>query len=227
MLIISLSFWGYGTNGIRNGIATSFFLLALSSKKNIFTWLWIIFAISFHKSLFIPTLAYIISFFYKNTKTYLKVWFIAIPLSLVLGSIIENFFMGLGVFSDNRITGYFEDDADIQSEFSSLGFRWDFLLYSATGVFAGWYFIIKKQFEDKLYINLYNIYLITNAFWILVIRANFSNRFAYLSWFMLGIIIIYPFLKAKFFHNQHKIIGRIIFFYFLFTFLMNFVLAKY
>src|SRR5690606_18818632 len=30
MLIGSLSFWGYGVNGIRNGIATSLFILAIS-----------------------------------------------------------------------------------------------------------------------------------------------------------------------------------------------------
>ena len=47
-------------------------------------------------------------------------------------------------------------------------------------------FIVKKNYiEDQLYVKMCNIYLLANAIWILVIRANFSNRFAYLSWFYL------------------------------------------
>ena len=105
-------------------------------------------------------------------------------------------------------------------------FRWDFLLYSATGVYAGWYYIIKKNFDDTFYIRLFNIYLIANAFWVLVIRANFSNRFAYLSWFMLGVIIIYPLLKQNFLSNQHRVIGGVLIIYFAFTYLMNVILVK-
>ena len=36
-----------------------------------------------------------------------------------------------------------------------------------------------------------------NAFWIMVIRAEFSNRFAYLSWFLYPIVLAYPLLKLK------------------------------
>ncbi|MBA4135207.1 MAG: hypothetical protein C0525_10825, partial [Flavobacterium sp.] len=112
------------------------------------------------------------------------------------------------------------EDEEILEEFSAVGFRWDFLLYSISGVFTGLYFIFKKEFEDEFYKRLINLYLMTNAFWILVIRANFSNRFAYLSWFLLGVVIIYPFLKRVFFKEQHQIIGKIILAYFLFTYVL-------
>lgn len=36
------------------------------------------------------------------------------------------------------------------------------------------------------------MYLLTNTFWILIIRANFSDRFAYLSWFIYSVILLYP-----------------------------------
>jgi len=101
------------------------------------------------------------------------------------------------------------------------------LFYSAFGVFAGWYFIYKKRFEDPFYNQLLNTYLICNGFWILVIRANYSNRFAYLSWFMMGLVIIYPVLKKQLFKNQHWVIGKIIFAYFLFTYLMNVIYYAY
>ena len=106
------------------------------------------------------------------------------------------------------------------------GFRWDFLLYSASGVFAGWYFIEKKGFQDALYQRLFNTYLIANGIWILIIRANYSNRFAFLSWFLLGLVIIYPLLKSKIFSRQHVVIVRIVFIYFSFCYLMNVILKK-
>ena len=224
-LVISFSFWSYGTNGLRNGIATSLFIYAITrdDKKKIITFL--IIASLFHKSIYIPLLAYIISLLYKNTKTYIIIWLLAIPLSLALGSFWEGFFANLNLFDSDRFEGYLDGDEEFQEQFSSLGFRWDFLVYSATGVLSGWYFIIKKGFNDKYYTIFFNIYLITNSFWILIIRANFSNRFAYLSWFLLGLVISYPFAKEKFFNSQHRNLGIILLAYFAFTFLMNVILA--
>lgn len=227
MLVISMSFWSYGTNGLRNGIATSIFILALSRKKIINALFWILVSTQFHKSLTVPALIFIVTYFYNNSKTFFYVWLAAIPLSLVLGGFWENFFLNIGLFDDNNhLEGYLVLDDEFQAQFSKVGFRWDFLLYSAIGVFSAWYYIVKKDYiEDQLYVKMCNIYLLANAIWILVIRANFSNRFAYLSWFLLGLIIIYPLLKYKFFKNQHQVVGRIVFIYFMFTFLMNVILA--
>jgi hypothetical protein len=144
---------------------------------------------------------------------------------LLLGSILETFFLGIGLGEDVKLKGYLIESEEYQEQMSAVGFRWDFLLYSIIGVFTGMYFIYKKNFKDKFYTHIFNVYLLTNAIWILVIRANFSNRFAYLSWFMLGLIIIYPFLKYKFFDNQHKMIGRILLSYFLITYFLEFVLS--
>jgi hypothetical protein len=225
MLVGSFSFWAYGTNGIRNGLATSLFLLALvfSERKVLFI-LFVLLSCSMHKSMLLPTFAYGLTFINNDPKKYFLFWLAAIPLSLVLGSFWENLFGGLG-FGDDRMSyltaGNVNDDT-----FSSTGFRWDFLLYSATGVFAGYYFVIKKGFKDMMYHRLLNTYLVTNALWILMIRANFSNRFAYLSWFMLGLVIVYPFLKQKMIPNQFKTMGIILFGYFFFTYLMNVILMK-
>ncbi|ULC58276.1 EpsG family protein [Flaviramulus sp. BrNp1-15] len=221
MFVVSFSFWPYGVNGIRNGIATSFFLLAFTySDKKILMVTYMVIACLFHKTLLLPTLAYIATLFHNNPKTYLKTWLLTIPLSLFLGSVWIAFFSSLG-FADDRLGGYLTGEAD--AKFESLSFRWDFLIYSASAVFSGWFFIFKKGFKDIYYNRLFNIYLIANSFWILVIRANFSNRFAYISWFMMGIIIIYPLLKQQFFKNQNFVIGKILFVYFSFTYFMYFV----
>jgi hypothetical protein len=222
-LIVSFSFWAYGTNGIRNGIATSLFLLAMtfSNKKPVLILLLLV-SCSFHKTMILPSLAFFITLFYNKTEFFIKFWFFAIVLSLLFGNLFVELFSNIG-FEDNRIDVYFTDQLD--ESLTKTGFRWDFLIYSATGVFAGWHYIFKKQFTDNLYAQLFNVYLFVNAFWILVIRANFSNRFAYLSWFMLGIIIIYPLLKEKFYENQNKVIGGVLLIYFSFTYFMNVILA--
>ena len=221
MIVISMSFWSYGTNGIRNGIATSFFTYAITRERPLYKYLWMLLAVAFHQSLIIPIIAYFISTKFNKTSLYFKLWLITIPLSIILGSFWEGFFMNLGLFETERAEGYLTGGEEFAEQFSSTGFRWDFLLYSATGTFAGWYFIIKKKFQDPLYSHIFNVYLICNAFWILVIRATFSNRFAYLSWFLLGIVIIYPLLKNRFFLKQHNVVAKVTFVYFLFTFLLN------
>ncbi len=226
MLVISFSFWAYGTNGIRNGIATSLFLYGLSQKNTKKLLFILILSVFIHKSLIIPFVAYLIVMYYNKPKLLLFFWFAAIPLSLALGGFWEGVFMNFGFGNEERLTGYFDADQKGLDVAVKAGFRWDFLLYSATGVFAGWFFIVKKKFEDLFYNQLYSVYLISNSMWVLVIRANFSNRFAYLSWFMLGIVIIYPLLKVKLFTNQNKVIGFVILGYFTFTYIMNVILAK-
>jgi len=224
LLVCSFSFWAYGTNGIRNGIAGSLFLLGISRDKRVWQILFIFLAINFHKTMLLPTMGFVIAQFFNKPKIIIAFWVLSIPLSLAAGGFWESFFANLG-FEDDRLSYLTEGNVN-DDDFSSTGFRWDFLAYSATAIFAGWYFIVKKAFEDKIYYWLFNTYVFANAFWILVIRANFSNRFAYLSWFMMALVIIYPFLKSQLMPNQNKVLARVILFYFAFTFLMNVILAK-
>ncbi|WP_299216930.1 EpsG family protein [uncultured Aquimarina sp.] len=222
MFVVSFSFWTYGVNGVRNGIATSFFLWGLCYKdKKIIMALFFILSASFHKTMLLPIFAFLITYLYNNPKFIFVGWLTCIPLSLILSSVWISFFSSIG-FADDRLTGYLTSEAE-SGTFASTGFRWDFLFHSAFAVFAGWYFIYKKKFEDKFYYQLLNTYLICNGFWILIIKANYSNRFAYLSWFMMGLIIIYPFLKERFFENQHFMIGKVMFVYFSFTYLMYYL----
>ncbi|WP_417558877.1 EpsG family protein [Mesoflavibacter zeaxanthinifaciens] len=220
-LITAFSFWSYGTNGIRNGIAGSLFLLGLSRDKRVFQILWIVLAIGFHKTMLLPTAGFILANVYNQPKKLIMFWVLCIPLSLLGGGLFESFFGSLGF--DERLS-YLTDGNINDDDFSSTGFRWDFVMYSATAIYAGWYYIIKKGYQDKVYYWLFNTYIFANAFWILVIRANFSNRFAYLSWFMIGLVIVYPLLRDTLFVRQYKKIGVILFLQFLFTFIMNVIL---
>ena len=217
----SYMFWPFATNGIRNGLGTSLFILALCyyDRKIV---LYALMALSFgiHNSLIIPIFAFAVSGIYKNPKAYLYIWLAAIPLSLVGGGFWESLFGGLGFGEDTRASDYLTKGNVNNDAFAYTGFRWDFLFYSSFAAFAGWYFIFKKEITDKFYIHLWGTYMIGNAFWILIIRANFSNRFAYLSWFLMAPVIAYPMLRYKLFPNQYRIVGLVLAFYYLFTYFM-------
>ncbi|HTO36349.1 MAG TPA: EpsG family protein, partial [Flavobacterium sp.] len=227
MLVTSFSFWAYGTNGIRNGLATTLFIYALTANKERNRLIGLILSAFIHLSMIIPVAAYLVAKYVKKPKFLLFGWFFAILLSLAMGSFWENFFFSLGLVEEDRTAGYLVMNVEEVTEMVELkvGFRWDFLFYSAFGVFAGWYFLIKRGLEDNFYKILFGTYIVANAFWVLVIRANFSNRFAYLSWFLMGLVIIYPLLKYDFFKDQNKVAGRIILLYFAFTYLLTVVLG--
>ncbi|OWK74508.1 hypothetical protein CBW16_03620 [Flavobacteriaceae bacterium JJC] len=221
IFVSSLMFWPFATNGIRNGLATSVFILGLFFyDKKILAYSLMGLAFGIHSSLIIPIAAFIVSGIYRDPKVYLYIWLIAIPLSLIGGGFWENFFLSLGFGGDTRPQQYLAESDKYKDAFAYTGFRWDFLFYSSFAVFAGWYFIFKKKITDKFYIHLWGTYIIANAFWILVIRANFSNRFAYLSWFLMAPVIAYPLLRYKMFPNQYRVVGVVIALYYLFTYFM-------
>ena len=223
MLVCSFSFWNYGVNGIRNGLATSIMLFGLTSRGSKPLRLAIIcISISFHTTMLLPLGGFMLTFLYNNTKKYIYIWLLCIPISLVSGEVFETFIGNLGF--DDRIASYLIEGNTEDVVFSGTGFRWDFLVYSSLPLITGWYFIHYRKFNDVLYCRLFNTYVIANSFWILVIRASFSNRFAYLSWFIMGLIIIFPLLTRRFFGKQHLVTMTIIFLYFLFTYFMNVIL---
>lgn len=215
----SFSFYAYGTNGIRNGMATAIFIWGLCYyEKKWLMYLLFVLAFLFHSSLIIAIAAFLMSGIYKKPKIYIYIWLLCIPLSIVGGSLWSSLFAQLGF--EDRTSGYLLND-ETEGQFSSTGFRWDFLFYSSFAVIAGSYFIFVKKITDEFYIHLFGIYTIANAFWILVITASYSNRFAYLSWFLMAPVIVYPMLKFKIWKHQYGIFGFILFLYFMFTYVMN------
>lgn len=221
IVVASFSFWSYGTNGIRNGMATSMFLMGMSKDKRVSQAIWLLISVLFHKAMMLPAAGFILSNLFNKPRLFLIFWLLSIPLSLIGGGFWEQIFSNSPI-EDSRFD-YFTAEVD-ESKFSKIGFRWDFLLYSSVGVGLGWYYIFKRKFSDQLYYYIFNTYLFANAIWILVIRANFSNRFAYLSWFLLPLVLIYPPLKTWVFRKNHQSIGLMILLYFAFTFIINVVL---
>lgn len=225
----AFSTYSFGTNGIRNGMSSSIELVAITlltmgKTKHVPAFILMFIAFSIHRSTILPSAAAIASlYFIKDTKTAIRFWIASIGISLVAGPLVEQFFAALGF--DDRMSNYASTSRDDSSmeQFSQSGFRWDFLLYSAAPVAMIWYVTRYRKFTDKAYIFIANIYLLCNAFWVMVIRSAFSNRFAYLSWFIYPIVMAYPLLRMNIWKDQDRKTALIFFLYSGFTFFMFFI----
>lgn len=225
LVVISMfTFWTYGVNGIRNGMGASVFILALSFANNIPVMILLaIIAVGFHQSIILMIGAAILAWFYNKNKLYLGVWLAAIPISLRYGLTLQYLLASTGFMqSDERLSGYLTRENEIgEIVETSSSFRWDFLLYSAMAVGVAYFFIYIRKYKDQYYTWLFNIYLICNAFWIIVVRATYSNRIAQLSWFLMPIILIYPFMKKRFWVRHESVLGIALFLFYAFTFYFN------
>ncbi|MBP2832016.1 EpsG family protein [Aquimarina sp. U1-2] len=222
LLVGSFSFWAYGTNGIRNGMAGSLFILALSFNRNNNVLMLVFFGLAylFHTSLLLPIVAFFLSYLVTDTKKYIGFWILAIFLSISMGKVWENLFASIG-FGDDRLSSYLTAKS-ADGKFKSTGFRFDFLLYSAAPIILACYYKFKLGYKDIIYDRILHTYITVNAFWIMIIRANFSNRFAYLSWFFMALVVVYPLLKKTIWDRQFYKLGIVILCYYGFTYLMFF-----
>lgn len=190
-VIMSMSFTSYNLNTMRAGLAISFIVLGISMYPDKLKMaICMLVALSIHSSMAIPIAMIALCYYYDKTPLYYKLWILSIPLSFVAGGLFNTLFAG---FSEDDRTQYLTTETSSYN----IGFRIDFILYSLAPVLVGGYYIFKKKFRDRFYSMLYNSYLLTNIFWILVIRANYSDRFAYLSWLMIPFVLVYPLLKQK------------------------------
>lgn len=216
-LFTSFSFFAYGTNGLRQGVATSFALLGLAfitlrGNRNLIQSLVglsiIYLGSSIHSSILLSLLAACICLFRRNVKLYTYIWIICAILSIFLPSSILSLVGGL--IDDGRISHYQNIDVAQSGMFNHAGWRWDFILYSVFPILFGWYISVKRKFNDYKYDFLLCMYVLTNAAWVLINSIAFSNRFAYISWSMYPLVIAYPLATYPIFKHQGLVIGLIL-----------------
>ena len=216
MFVTSFSFRSYGVNTMRAGLAAAFILLGITSKRMLWQCLLMLIGVMLHFSMIIPVVAFVVSKFYDNTKLFLGLWFLSIFLSAIAGGFFEQLFSVFGDV-DQRAMEYILGDGENTYR---TGFRVDFILYSCAPILLGYYYIYQRHFEDLKYKQLYNTYILANIFWILVIRASYSDRFAYLSWFLYPVLLMYPLLKQRIVPKQNGKIALILLLQEVFTYLM-------
>lgn len=200
----SFQFYTFSVNGVRNGIACSIVILAVAAiinKKVVLAAILCFIATGFHKSAALPAVALFFTFFVRNPKFMFIAWLGAIGISLTVGSQIDAILSSMNY--DERLAGNLQaDDAD--GLILEHRFRWDFLLYSSMPILLAWYTIFKRKLFNNTYLLLLGTYMYANSFWLLAIRAIFSNRIAYLSWFIYPIVLAYPLLNFEVFKKNHS-----------------------
>lgn len=213
-ILSAFEFYEFAVNGVRNGLACAIVMAAMTiaikadgKKMQLLIAAIIAFLdFSIHKSTIIPIGCAVAALYYiKNPKYALYIWVASIFLSLVAG----NFFVSkMGVFlaGEAKYADYAAGHST-EANFSRSGFRWDFLLYSAMPVLLIYYVNIKKKIREKVFDYLAVTYLLANSVWILVIQMNYSNRVAYLSWFLYPLVLAYGLIRLHIWDDQDRKIG--------------------
>lgn len=200
MFVSSMSFWSFGINGVRNGLATSVFLLGIYFyEKKWLMYVLILISLSFHKSLVLSIIAFLLAMKFTNTLILIRIWLALVFISYAFGSQVEtlvsNLLLNSGIIEDKRVDTYFSDEID--GAFMERSYRLDFIIYSGIAILLAYYYKYKKGFQDIFYDRIVNTYIIANTIWVFLIYAAYTNRIAYLSWFIMPFVMIYPLLKQK------------------------------
>ena len=188
--LVAFSTYSYGTDGIKAGAGAAIFLVALAYRdRKALSILLALISIGFHHSMVVVVYAYIISYFYKNTKMYFYGWILATLIAIAHIGVFQEFFAS---YADDKGKDYLT----ISDGFMT-GFRPDFILYSAMPVLVGYIMYIKRNVRDTIYELWLRMYLMTNSVWMLCMYASYTNRIAYLSWFMYPFVLLYPYLAMN------------------------------
>lgn len=220
VFLAAFSTFSYGTNGIKAGAATSLFIWALGYRENLKICIpLVLLSWGCHHSMIMVVAAFIVTLFVKNPKYFFWIWGFCFLMAAAHVTAFAHLFAGattehgagylLGTGGGDRTKG---------------GFRIDFIVYSAMPVIVGWYAVMKKKLHvSDLYKKLLSLYLCLNGVWMLCMYAAFTNRIAYLSWFIYPIVLIYPFLNEQWGRDRYKTFGLVMLGHLGFTLFMNII----
>lgn len=215
----AFSTYSYATNGIKAGAAAAIFILAIAFyKKPFISILLCLVSFGFHHSMTLPIFGYLAAALIKDPKWFFFAWLGCLFLSFFHISGITTF---LSEFADDKGQEYLLQDGQMWG--GKDGFRWDFILYGLPPILIGFWVIYIKSNSDRLYNLILKYYLATNAIWLLCMYVPYNNRIAYLSWFMLPIVVCYPFFKFKLSRRQYIQLNYIAFIYLGFTLFSFFI----
>lgn len=194
-----MGFWSGSTNIMRAGFATSLFFLSLcfvEKKKAIYIALSVC-AIFVHNSVLVLVAAFLLTKYYTNFKVYVWIWLAFLALSSVnaLNPLVSFLSSHTGEVGD-RIAEYAYDiDESAADLYRNTGFRIDFILYSALAIIYARWIIFKQRYDDIFYKRLSCTYILVNCLWLVIIRVPYADRFALLSWSLISLIILYPYMN--------------------------------
>ena len=219
----AFSTFSYSTNGIKAGAAGAIFLMALSFRKNLKICIpLILISWGCHHSMIMPIVGLVLTLVYKNSKIYFAAWCLCLLIAMAHITFFQELFGT--ILSDSGDTGanYLNEVNDEWG--GKTGFRIDFVIYSAMPILVGYWAVYKKKLQlSKIYTCLLNLYMTLNGTWMLCMYANFTNRIAYLSWFLYPIVLIYPYLNENWGPTRYKDFSKVMIAHLGFTLFMKFI----
>lgn len=200
LVFISLGYYSGGTNVMRTGLSVGLVFIALS-RYNKIVWFAVfsLFAVSIHASSLLIIGGLLAGKFYPRLKIYFILWCLCLMLSNTdfAGSFLQSL---IDVSGDNgeRLAHYYSQaHAESHQLYAKMGWRLDFIIYSAVPLLFVWLYKAKYQVKDKFYDIIVSTYLICNSFWLLVIKMPFTDRVALLSWVFIPLLCTYPLFKYQ------------------------------
>ncbi len=219
VFLAAFSTFSYGVNGIKAGAAYAFFLCAIAFRdKKILALLFLTLSVGFHHGMFPCILAYVLTWFYKNTKVYLAFWLVCFCIAVLNITYFQELFVG---FVDDKSASYINGE---MTDGWFTGMRYDFVLYSFMPILVGCYVLYKKKIEIHEYRFVFNLYILLNGLWMLCMYASFTNRIAAHSWSMYPVVLTYPFLFTQN-HSprRNRVFATVIILHLAFTLFMEIV----
>ena len=213
--LAAFSTFSYATNGMKAGMASSTFLVALAYHDK----LWItvplaLFTYGQHHSMALVIVSYFIVLLIRNPKYYFIGWFVCLIIAVLHIKFFQTYFAG---FTDEHGATY------LLSKLNS-GFRLDFILYSSVPVIIGYLLIYRyKLLISRTYNIILSLYLATNSFWLLCMYSLQTNRISYLSWFLYPIVLLYPFVNINWHGQQIRYLKYAVYGHLGFTLFMTFI----
>lgn len=220
VFLAAFSTFSYSVNGVKAGSAAALFILALSYRNNLKVCIpLVLISWGFHHSMQLPVAAFFLTLFFKNPRLYFGAWCFCLLMAIAHVSAFQSLFASM---SDSTGAGYLAGGTNDDVQMDQGGFRLDFIAYSAMPVLVGYYAIYKKKMHlSRFYSCLLNTYLCTNGVWMLCMYAQFTNRIAYLSWFLYPIVLIYPFLNEDWGPTRYKTLTKVFTYHLCFTLFME------
>lgn len=224
VFLAAFSTFSYGTNGIKAGAAAAIFLMALSYRDNLKICVpLILVSWGFHHSMIMPIVGLALTLVYKNSKVYFAAWCFCLLVAIAHITFFQELFGGLLSDSGDSSGANYLNAVDDEWG-GKTGFRIDFVIYSAMPILVGYWAVYKKRLQlSKIYTCLLNLYMTLNGTWMLCMYANFTNRIAYLSWFLYPIVLIYPYLNENWGPTRYRSFSLVILAHLGFTLFMNFI----
>lgn len=193
-----MGFVTYGSNTIRAGFGLALVLLSFCSENRWSKLFFAIVAVGCNMPMLIPICGYLCARYVMKKERWCEwVWLIFLALTATTSIISDIMMLASGL--DARAEEYI--DLDGTHELYNVGFRLDFVVYSLAPVLFARYNMKNLVNDLPLYNTVYRAYLLVNSLWLLLIRMPYTDRFAYLSWFMIPFLLLYPVLNG-YLNNQ-------------------------